>query len=160
VIIRAETPGDRSAIRDVVVEAFTGTQEADLIEGLRRDGALAISLVAEMDGRICGHVALSRLKSPSCALALAPLAVASVRQRQGIGSTLVRSAIDAAKLDRAEMIFVLGEPGYYGRFGFTIEAAAPLPSPYAGPHFMALKLFSRADPIGPVVYADAFDALR
>jgi len=152
-------PEDRLALRDVVVEAFGRAQEADLIEGLRRERVLTISLVAEVDELICGHVAMSRLKSPSRAFALAPLAVASARQRQGIGSALVRSAIDAARLDRSEMIFVLGEPAYYERFGFTIEAAAPFPSPYAGPHFMALKLTARAVPVGPVVYADAFDAL-
>jgi putative acetyltransferase len=129
VIVRTETPHDHSAIRDVVVEAFGRAQEADLIEGLRRDGALAISLIAEIDGRVCGHVALSPMKSPSRTLALAPLAVENTSRRQGIGAALVRRAIDIAKLERSEMIFVVGDPAYYVRFGFTAAAAAAFPSP-------------------------------
>ena len=156
-IVRSEKPDDRSAIREVVVESFEGPQEAELIEGLRRAGVLAISLVAEIDGRVCGHVALSHLKSPSRTLALAPLAVTSTSRRQGIGAALVRRAIDIAKLEGSEMIFVVGDPAYYRRFRFTVEAAAPFPSLYAGPYFMALKLANGEIAAAPVVYDDAFD---
>jgi putative acetyltransferase len=159
VIIRAETPADPAAIGAVLVEAFGGEQEAALVEDLRQDGALTVSLVAEIEGRIVGHVALSALKSPLCALALAPLAVSTTRQRQGIGSALIRSAIDGAGVLGAKLIFILGDPNYYRRFGFTIETAAPFPSPYAGPYFMALKLTANDVAPEPVIYADAFDRL-
>ena len=158
-IIRAETPADHAAIRAVVIDAFGGEQEAELVDGLRRDGALSVSLVAEVDGHLVGHVALSPLKSPPHAFALAPVAITSIRQRQGIGSALIREAIEIAAEEGADMIFVLGEPAYYQRFGFAPETAAPFPSPYAGPYFMALKLTSRDVPIEPVIYADAFDRL-
>jgi putative acetyltransferase len=159
VIVRTESPDDRSAVREVVVEAFGGAQESELIEDLRRNGSLAVSLVAEIDGRVCGHVALSHLKSPSRTLALAPLAVANTSRRQGVGAALIRRAIDIAKLEGSEMILVLGDPAYYRRFGFTAEAAAPFPSPYAGAHFMALKLADVEIAAAPVIYDDAFDRL-
>jgi putative acetyltransferase len=159
VIVRTEAPDDRSAIREVVVEAFGGTQEADLIEDLRRHGALVVSLVADIDGHVCGHVAMSRLKSPPQTLALAPLAVANTRRRRGIGAALVRQAIDIAKLEESEMIFVVGDSAYYRRFGFTGDAATPFLSPYAGPHFMALKLAKGEVAAAPVVYDDAFNRL-
>jgi putative acetyltransferase len=157
VLVRTETPDDHSAIRGVVVEAFEGAQEAELIEHLRRDGDLAISLVAEIGGRVCGHVALSPLKSPSRTLALAPLAVQNTSRRQGIGSALVRRAIDFAKFEKSEMIFVVGDPAYYERFGFTAAAAAAFSSLYAGPHFKALQLTEGEISAAPVIYADAFD---
>jgi putative acetyltransferase len=159
VIIRAETPEDRFALRHVVVEAFGGAQEADLIEDLRRDGALAISLVAEVEGRICGHIAMSRLESPRRGVALAPVAVSRSRQRRGIGSALICKAIDAIKADGAEIIFVLGDADYYRRFGFTPETAASFYSPHAGPHFMALRLSEQHLPAATVVYPAAFARL-
>ena len=158
-LVRSEKLDDRSAIREIVVEAFGGAQEAELIDGLRGAGVLAISLVAEIDGRVCGHVAVSHLKSPSRTLALAPLAVTNTRRRQGVGAALVRRAIDIAKVEGSEMIFVLGDPAYYRRFGFTAETAAPFRSLYAGPHFMALKLADGEIAAAPVIYDDAFDRL-
>jgi len=159
VIIRAEAPRDYAAIRKVLIDAFGGTQEADLVEALRSDGALALALVAEIDGQVCGHVLMSRLASPSAGIALAPLAVDPERQNQGIGSALVREAIELTRAHGARMIFVLGDPVYYERFGFSGEVAAPFQSPYAGPHFMALALSSEHETVTPVVYAAAFERL-
>ena len=159
ITIRPERAGDHAAIRSVVGEAFGGAQEAHLVDDLRSGGALAVSLVAEHKGRICGHVALSWLRSPPHALALAPLAVSRDHQRRGIGSTLVHGAIDLAQQQDAKIIFVLGDPGYYKRFGFSAEVAAPFPSPYAGPHFMARRLTANEAAIAPVIYADAFNRL-
>jgi putative acetyltransferase len=77
-------------------------------------------------------------------------------QRGGIDSALVRAAVDRARETGAAIVFVLGAADYYERFGFTVAAAAPFPSRYAGPHFMALRF--RAVPEAPV-YAKPFDAL-
>jgi putative acetyltransferase len=158
-IIRREQPRDHDAIRSVVEGAFGGPAEARLVDDLRHQGALAVSLVAEIEDRILGHIALSALTSPQRALALAPLAVAPPFQRLGIGSALVREAIDLCGHSGAAAIFVLGDPGYYGRFGFSADAAAPFPSPYAGRHFMMLRVTSREIAIEPVVYADSFGRL-
>jgi putative acetyltransferase len=105
-------------------------------------------------------VALSRLKSPARALALGPVAVRTARQGQGVGSALVRQANARARELGFDIIFVLGDPGYYSRFGFSVAEAAPFPSPYAGPHFMALRLSERSVPPVPVIYPRAFDKLE
>lgn len=147
-------------IRSVVVDAFGCDQEAKLVDELRRDGDLAVSLAAECDGAVCGYVALSRLHSPLNALALAPVAVRRAMQGKGVGAALVRGAIERARALECEIVFVLGAPEYYQRFGFSVEAAKPFPSPYAGPHFMALPLTASKPHPAPCVYAAAFDKLR
>ena len=98
-IIRAETPADYAAIRNVLVSAFGGVVEADLVEALRREGVIATALIAEIAGEVCGHIVMSRLQSPSDGLALAPVAVAPTHQGEGIGSALILKAIDLAKTD-------------------------------------------------------------
>ncbi|WP_199259339.1 GNAT family N-acetyltransferase [Paracoccus binzhouensis] len=149
--IRAEEPQDHAAIAALLTRAFGGAAEARLIEALRAEDSLALSLVAEAAGTIIGHVALSPLRAEAPALALAPLAVHPAVQSRGIGAALVRAAL-AAFDDHA--IVVLGDPAYYGRFGFI---PAELDSPYAGPHLMAL---GPQLPAGSrIAHAPAFAAL-
>jgi putative acetyltransferase len=159
VIIRAETPADYDAVRNVLISAFGGVVEADLVEALRREEAIATALVAEIAGDVRGHIVMSRLRSPLDGLALAPVAVAPARHGRGIGSALILKAIDLAKADGGGIIFVLGEPAYYRRFGFSTDVAAPFQSPYAGPYFMALRLTEQAVHSGIVAYPAAFDGL-
>jgi putative acetyltransferase len=155
-VIVEEEPAHQDAIRRVVAHAFGRDGEARLVDDLRRDGDLVLSLVALEEGEVCGHLALSHLKSPPRALALAPVSVLTARQRQGIGSALVRSANERAGALGYDIVFVLGHPAYYPRFGFSVEEAARFPCRYAGPHFMALNLTARRLPPAPVIYADAF----
>ena len=158
-IIRAERPSDYAAIRKMLASAFGGGQEASLVEALRAEGAINVALVAELDGRVGGHVVVSRLRSPVGGMALAPVAVEPTRQNQGVGSALVREAIDRAKGAGGQIMFVLGDPAYYRRFGFSTEASAAFQSPYAGPHFMALPLTDAPVVGGAVSYPAAFDKL-
>jgi predicted GNAT family acetyltransferase len=76
------------------------------------------------------------MQAPFRALALAPVSVAPERQKAGIGSALVRSAVERARQAGWEAVFVLGDPAYYGRFGFDAHRAAGFSTPYAGEHFM------------------------
>jgi putative acetyltransferase len=143
--VRAAEPRDAAAIRAVHVAAFPTPGEADLVEALAREGDAIISLVAERDGEILGHVLLSRMavsggRRTYRALGLAPVAVLPGAQRKGVGSALVRTALNKAVVAGEELVFVLGDPAYYGRFGFAAACAAPFASPYAGPHLMALSL--------------------
>ncbi|HET9402280.1 MAG TPA: N-acetyltransferase [Candidatus Acidoferrales bacterium] len=159
--IRDEKASDAEGVYRVVSAAFGRRSEADLVEELRRAGDCVVTLVAEEDGEIAGHVLLSRMEAPFQALALAPVSVAPARQRCGIGSALIRSAVERARKDGWEAIFVLGEPGYYGRFGFDAAAAAGFTSPYAGEHFMVLAL-GAALPVksGELKHARAFGGKR
>lgn len=158
--IRAEQPDDTNAIGDVVTAALGRVDEARLIERLRADGDIAASLVAVLDGKIIGHVLLSRMHAPFSAVGLAPFAVHPAYQGQRVGGTLMRTAIARARLLGAEAIFVLGDPTYYSRFGFKVELASHFTSPYAGPNLMVLAM-GGALPVnqGEISYAPAFSRL-
>lgn len=155
-----ERSGDEAAIRLVITDAFGRTAEASLVDHLRHDGALAISLLAEHAGVVCGHVTLSRMKSPAHALALGPVSIMKANQGLGLGSALVRRAIELARKRNHDIIFVLGSPKYYERFGFMAEAATAFQCRYAGPHFMALLLTAATVAPQAVIYAEAFDELE
>ena len=163
--VRAAESNDASDIRAIHVAAFPTTAEADLVERLEAGGDAAISLVAEAEGRVVGHVLLSRMRveaadGPVRALALAPVAVLPERQRRGIGGLLVRAALDGARAEGEAMAFVLGDPAYYARFGFSAEAAARFSSPYAGPHLMAARLGDAPTGAGKADYPPAFAAFE
>jgi len=164
--VRPETGADAEAIRAVHLAAFPTSAEADLVARLSEDRDNEISLVAEQAGEIVGHVVLSRMSVTSGsravrALGLGPVGVRPGTQGSGVGSKLIRSALAIAGTLGEEVVFVLGEPDYYRRFGFSAATAAPFASPYAGPYFMALWL--RSDPAPPIhgmaAYAPAFGAL-
>lgn len=161
-LIRPELPGDVPGVRAVLEAAFGGTQEADAVERLHADGDLVLALVAHEAGGAAGYAAFPRLAldlggRSVPAVGLAPLGVLPARQRQGIGSALVRAGIARLK-DRGErLLFVLGDPAYYGRFGFA--AMDGFVSRYAGPYFQALKLAPDAPDAGRVIYPKAFDGL-
>jgi putative acetyltransferase len=151
VSIRPAAPADAPAVRLVHYAAFPTCAEADLVTRLDEDYDSEISLVAEQAGEIVGHVMLSRMSVSAGsralrALGLGPVGVVPGSQGSGVGSALIRSALGIAGTLGEEMVFVLGEPEYYSRFGFSAEAAAPFASPYAGPFFVALWLRPNAAP--------------
>jgi putative acetyltransferase len=160
-IVRLESSDDRAAVRRLHVGAFPTAVEADLVERLRADGDAVISLVAVEDGDVVGHVMLSRMTAPFRALGLAPVAVAAGRRRRGVAARLIEEGVRQARAAGWEAIFVVGEPAYYARFGFSAAVAAPFESPYAGPYLMALPLDERGLPTmsGRVDYAPAFSAI-
>ncbi|SEH57497.1 GNAT family N-acetyltransferase [Paracoccus alkenifer] len=115
ITIRPETAADIQPIARLLDAAFGGAAESRLVEALRADGDLALSLVAEDAGGIVGHLALSPVAAPFPALALAPLAVTPGQQRRGIGAALVAAA-QGRRPDAT--IIVLGDPAYYAGLGF------------------------------------------
>ncbi len=158
-MIRAETPADRAAVRAVVTSAFGRRDEADLVERLRADADVIISLAAEAEGEIIGHVMLSPMRAPFRALGLAPVSVVPARQGSGVGAALIAEAIRLARDAGYAAIFVLGDPGYYGRFGFDVAAARGFASVYAGDHFAVLAFEPLTAKNGAVDYAPAFAGL-
>jgi putative acetyltransferase len=158
--IRDESLREYKAIRHLHLAAFPGTEEADLVDRLRGDGDAVVSLVA-IEGRVLtGHAMLSRMSGPFSALGLGPVAVLPDCRRKGIAAALIREGIKRAANDGWAGIFVLGDPGYYQRFGFRSEHADGFESPFAGPHFMALPLNDAGLPtrFGRIDYAPAFSA--
>jgi putative acetyltransferase len=158
--IRQETPDDQKSIRAIHIMSFPGPDEVDLVDRLRADGDAVLSLVAVEGKNIVGHVMFSRMSAPFRALGLAPVAVAPNYRRRGYAAALIQAGIKLAKEGGWAGIFVLGDPQYYGRFGFNAAAAADFESPYAGPHFMFLQLGDAPDArSGRVDYAQAFSKL-
>ena len=156
--VRPERAEDASAVRALLEAAFGGTVEADLVERLRADGDLLLALVAEQT-HVVGYVAFSRLVVEDGghvhpAIALAPLAVAPALRRLGIGTALMRTGLGMFTNAGEVLVFVLGHPAYYARFGFS--PADGFASPYAGPHFMACRLAPYAPTAGTVRYPRAF----
>jgi putative acetyltransferase len=121
--IRPEQPGDEPAVRHVNQAAFPTSVEADIVDALRADCPDLVSLVAEDEGRIVGHILFSPvvLQISSGALhgmALAPMAVLPEHQNLGVGSSLVRAGLDVLRQGGCPFVIVLGHPSYYPRFGF------------------------------------------
>jgi putative acetyltransferase len=161
IAVRAERPGDASAIRRVHEAAFPTPAEATLVDALRTAGRLAVSLVALEADTVVGHVAFSPLDAPG-GLGLAPLGVAPARQRRGIGAELVRAGLDACRAAGAAFVVVLGEPAYYARFGFAPASRWGLLDEYGGGDaFQALPLVPGGVPAGRglVRYAPELAAL-
>ena len=166
--IRVEEPHDARAVRRVIVAAFKGHLEADLVDTLRRHGKIAASLVATMGHSIVGHALLTdvTLHGPGLAprgAGLAPLAVRPLLQRRGIGAQLMRAAIAGAKDAGYGFMVLLGDPAYYRRFGFRAAATLGLACEFDAPAeaFMALELApgALAGAGGIVRYEPEFDGL-
>lgn len=144
-IIRTEKPADRDGVAHVHREAFRQDDEARLVDALRDGGYARLSLVADADPGIVGHILFSDLPIVAAtgtvgALSLAPVAVLPSSQLHGIGSALIRQGLDACREQGHRIVVVLGHAAYYPRFGFSPELARPLRSPFTGEHWMALEL--------------------
>ena len=133
VLIRREVPGDERAIRDVHTDAFASHYpggrpvEPALVDALRGGEAwiAPLSLVAEVDGAIAGHVCCTRatlLPGGQAVLGLGPLGVRTVFQRRGVGSALMHAVLAAADALDELLVVLLGHRAYYPRFGFVLAA--------------------------------------
>jgi putative acetyltransferase len=145
-IIREERQGDAERIRTVNLAAFETAMEADLVDALRERARPLISLVAEDDAEIVGHILFSPVtlaNEPGLTLmGLAPMAVMPSWQRQGVGSSLIREGLERCRQLNAAAVVVLGHPEYYPRFGFSPAARLSLRSEYEVPEeaFMVREL--------------------
>ena len=164
-IVEPEAPQDVDAIYRLNVMAFDGrTEEAELVDALRRDGDLVLSLVARHEGKLVGHVAFSRVVIDAVdgmvgGVALAPVGVDPRHQSAGVGSVLIETGIEM--LSNESVFLVVGDPAYYTRFGFSVAVGERYPSVYSGPHFMALVTgATTVAPNGPVTYAQSFELVN
>jgi putative acetyltransferase len=164
--IRAETPQDFASVEEINRSAFGGDAEARLVDLLRRQAKPSISLVADDDGNVVGHILFTPVSLPGgegLAMGLAPMAVAPSRQRSGIGSALVAAGLERCKELGAVAVVVLGHPEFYPKFGFAPADRFGLRCEYDAPAeaFMAIEL--RAGGLrgaaGTVKYHAAFSGL-
>lgn len=120
--IRTEQVNDVPRIHAINEAAFGSSTVANIVDALRSDADDVLSLVAEEDGEVVGHIMFSRVRLDGSAdvraMALAPLAVLPERQRTGIGTALVRAGLEECHRLGTDAVFVVGHPTYYPRFGF------------------------------------------
>jgi putative acetyltransferase len=162
--IRPETPSDATAIREVTQAAFakaehsSGTEGA-IVDALRQAEAMTISLVAEADGVVIGHIAFSPITVDGRNegwFGLGPVSVDPDHQGNGIGSRLVHEGLALLKAKGAKGCVVLGDPHFYLRFGFEQDPRIR----YEGvpPEYFMAQTFEFPMPEGSVAYHQAFDA--
>lgn len=163
--IRDERPDDIDAIREVNRQAFSQEQEGRIVDALRDNGGVLLSLVAVVNGVVVGHIMFSPLSvGAATGAGLAPMAVLPGHQRQGIGSQLVEQGL--ARLNEAgcPFVVVLGHPDFYPRFGFRPAAEYGLTCEWDVPRevFMAtvLRPESAASLIGLAKYRSEFSTVE
>lgn len=161
--IRPEVPSDEAAIDRVVDGAFASSShanhtEAAIVSALRASGDMTLSLVAEIAGTVVGHIAFSPVAIDGAHgdwFGLGPLAVGPVYQGQGAGSALVSHGLADLHTNGAAGCVVLGDPRFYGQFGFVSDGAlryGDLPTRY-----IQRIVFAGGAPSGEIHYAPAFD---
>lgn len=160
--IRPERPGDEGAIRSVTEAAFAGHPHSDgsepaIVDRLRADGDLALSLVAEDSGRIVGHIAFSPVTISDGSAGwygLGPVSVLPEMQRRQIGTRLIQTGLEELARRRTGGVELLGSPAYYRRFGFAHDPTLTYPGP--PPEYFQRLVIAGAEPAGVVSYAPAF----
>ena len=166
VSIRPEAAGDEAAVRGINESAFGQPDEARLVDALRARARPFVSLVAETDGAVAGHILFTPVTLEGFTgllLGLAPMAVNPDLQRNGVGAALIIAGLDACRSLGAAAVVVLGHTAYYPKFGFVPAARFGLRCEYDVPPeaFMALELRpgALAGAAGTVRYHPAFAEL-
>ena len=160
--IRPERAGDEDAIRSVTRAAFAHQRHSDgsepaIIARLRADGDLALSLVAEKGSRIVGHIAFSPVTISDGAAewyGLGPVSVLPAEQGRQVGAQMIQHGLSELARRDARGVVLLGDPGYYGRFGFVHDPALTFPGP--PPEYFQRLVIAGEPPVGVVRYAAAF----
>jgi putative acetyltransferase len=162
-IIRPEKPTDKLAIERVTNAAFAGKPYSDqtehlIVDALRAAGAMSLSLVAKMDGKVVGHVAFSVVtinREDKGWYGLGPVSVLPELQKQGIGSKLIREGLSRIRTMGAKGCVLEGSPAYYQRFGFKSYPGLSYEDTPSPEFFMALPFYQEI-PKGKVEFHRAF----
>lgn len=165
--IRTEKECDRQQVRSINVAAFESPAEADLVDALRQRAQPIVSLVAEEDDEVVGHIMFSPVTLPGrpdlMLMGLGPMAVAPAHQGKRFGSALVKAGLDRCRDLEVSAVVVLGHPDFYPRFGFSPSTRFGIDSEYDVPEevFMAIELKreSLKKITGTVSYHGAFGDL-
>lgn len=162
--LRSENTGDIAVIVALTRAAFANAphssgSESAIVDALRAAGALTVSLVADVDGQLVGHVAISPVSISDGShgwYGLGPVSVLPAHQGRGIGTGLINQALAQLQAKGAAGCVVLGEPGYYQRFGFAAVPGLQLPGVPA--HYFQARCFGSAMAQGTVAYHPGFAA--
>ena len=165
--IRPATPEDAKPIFALHCVTFPDDSEARLVEALVAEGDALVSLVAELGGAVVGHVMFSRMTVTGDgrvmkAAGLAPVSTNPAHQERGIAAALIEQGLADLRALGVEISFVLGNPEYYARFGYSAEGAVRFESVYGCPAFM-VQMLDAATPLphsGTADYAPAFARLE
>jgi predicted N-acetyltransferase YhbS len=164
-VLRPEVPKDFIEIATLQKLAFGRPNEAQLVERIRKSNRHIpqLSLVAELDAQIVGHILLSYVDlADRKVLSLAPIAVHPEHQNHGIGSDLIRLSLAEAEKLGELIVIVLGNPKFYGRFGFETSIQYGIRSPFDVPdEFFMVKYLAEMIPNldGTVIYPPAFEGV-
>ncbi len=161
--IRKEAPTDADAIRSLTEAAFAPVPYSDgsegrIIDQLRADGDLTISLVMDDDGTVVGHIAFSPIKIEGGEdkwYCLGPISVTPDKQRQGIGKALIGEGLRQLRALGANGCTLVGDPAYYGRLGFRSDGRLRYKS--LNPSLIQRMVFQGVPPKGTLTHANAFE---
>ena len=167
-LIRQEGRTDYRRIRELNDGAFGSTEESQLIDKLRTAGQVLLSLVAEEEGDLIGHILFSRIQietagaAPIPVVALSPMCVSSVHQKKGVGGALIQQGLRILRQRGENAVFVVGHKRYYPKFGFSADLARQFQCEYSGDSFLAHELQPGwiEGKSGTVVYPEAFNRLN
>ena len=158
--IRSEEIQDIEQVRAILRAAFPSIAESKLVDALRANGKAIISLVALQGNEILGHIMFSPVSTtpPSDlkGIGLAPVAVRPDVQMQGIGSQLIHEGLRLCKEKGFDFCVVLGDPNYYGRFGFQKASSFAIQNEYGVDEEFMVTHFSKCDIAGVIHYAPEF----
>lgn len=150
-----------AVVRAAFLAQFGRSDEPELVAGLRAQGDVLLELVADEERAVVGHILFSRAHVSAGGkrhpvVQLAPVCADTEKQKQGIGSALIRQGLALmAALDETH-VFVLGDPAYYPRFGFSSKAAEAFASPWPGAHFMLNRIGAGGPSAGKLTVSTAF----
>ena len=159
-VIRVALQTDKPAIQELTTRAFGQEDEARIIRQMEADGDVILQLVADMEGRIVGHILFYTLgvRGRLGGAGLGPMSVDPWVQKEGIGRQLVVAGLTMMREGGCSIVFVLGHDWFYPRFGFNIEATEPFQSRFKGPHFFAVRLRHGPPMSGELMFPAAFGA--
>jgi putative acetyltransferase len=158
ITFRTTETHDHESILDLNRRAFGRHAEAEIVTRLEQDGDALFQLVAVMETDIVGHILFYavRIEGRVAAMGLGPMCVDPWAHRTGIGSGLAHYGLRALQDGGVSLVFVLGHPLYYPRFGFSAHVAAAFEAPWSGPHFMAVRLRHGPPESGRLQFPAAF----
>ncbi len=156
--IRRLKPEDVDTVAALYTLAFGGAEEAAIVRRLHADHDSLLSLVAHRHDEMVGHIEFFRILigGKPTAVGLGPMSVLPELHGRGIGSSLVRMGLLVMAGRGESIVFVLGHPEFYPKFGFSAELAKPFKAPWSGPAFMANAINPGAPVEGELTYPAAF----